>query len=54
MSGHSRTQPSRSKNLELLIRCLHRYVELNPRRFGVCREKGQKRVVMILVEKEKS
>jgi hypothetical protein len=47
-------QRTSGKTLDLLIRCLHRYVELNPERFKVHREGGQKGVVVtVLVAEEK-
>ena len=41
------------KNLELLVRCLRRYVELNEERFEIHQEVGQKRIATVFVAKRK-
>ena len=53
MNSDSPAEKLPSKSLELLLRCLHRYVELNSGRFETHQEGGQKRVVTVFVTKGK-
>jgi hypothetical protein len=54
MAPHSPAEKPSGKSLELLIRCLRRYVELNAGRFETHQQGGQKRIVTVFVAKRKT